>query len=401
MPALVYRKSPVRYLAGRGVSATPVGSRLASNLTPLRLVSKPEPKLPGADWLRLRPTLSGICGSDLGMLTGRSSPYLFPVVSTPFVPGHEVVALTMDDADGLPAGSRVVVDPLLGCVARGLVPCPACADGQHGRCDRVTVGGLSAGLQTGFCADTGGGWSRTMTAHRSQLHVVPDQLEDRAALLVEPLACAVHSVRRVPVPPGASVLVVGAGTVGLLTLLALRALTQAGPVYVVAKHKHQRERAEALGATEVFEPGRVARALRRATGGSLEKPDIGAEFLLGGVDVAYECSGGTSGLDTALRMTRAGGTVLMSGMPSGSVDLTPLWFRELRLVGSYASADGPGHGSGGRGDFTEALDLVGDARLDGWVDAVYPLSRWRDAVTHAGSAGRLGTVKVAFDPSRD
>jgi threonine dehydrogenase-like Zn-dependent dehydrogenase len=392
---LEYYRSPTRYLAGRTVTGSRMGSRaagaFAANMSPLRLVNRPDPTRPAEGWTRVRPMLSGVCGSDLGLLTGRNSPYLSAVISMPFTPGHEVVGQTLDDLDGLPKGSRVVLDPVLGCAARGVKPCPSCAAGEHSRCDHVTAGAVSAGLQTGFCAGTGGGWSRMLVAHGSQLHEVPDSLDTEQAVLVEPLACAIHSVRRVAVPRGASVVVVGAGTVGLLTVLALRECTEAGPIYVIAKHGHQRERARELGATEVLSADRAARALRRATGGFLAHPERGEEYLLGGVDVAFECTGG-SGLSTALRLTRAGGTVLLSGMPNGGVDLTPVWFRELNLVGAYAS--------GGR-DFPRALELAQQAPLKGYVDAVYPLSRWREAIGHANAAGRLGTVKVAFDPVRE
>jgi threonine dehydrogenase-like Zn-dependent dehydrogenase len=413
-PALEFYRSPARYLAVRGATGTRLGSRLAgplaSNVAPIRLVTRTTVSPPRPDWVRLRPLLSGICGSDLALLTGRSSSYLSPVVSLPFVPGHEVVAETLDDSPGLSAGSRVVVDPVLSCSTRALPACANCRSQRHSRCDHVTSGSLAPGLQTGFCADTDGGWSRAMTAHASQLHAVPDTLDDQRAVLIEPLACAIHSARRIDIPAGAAVLLVGAGTVGLLTLLALRTFTGAGPVYVVAKHGHQRERAQELGATEVFPPKRLARALRLATGGSLERPDFGTEYLLGGVDVAFECTGSVPGLDTAMRMVRAGGTVLLSGMPSGSVDLTPVWFRELHLVGSYASDGGggaqpaPGGAvptNGRASDFADAISAAGRAPLSGYVDAVYVLSRWREAVGHAVAAGRLGTVKVAFDPTRD
>lgn len=414
--ALEYHRSPTRFLAARGMAATKLGSRmsgvLAGNVAPLRLVNRPDPDPAGDGWVRLRTLLSGICGSDLGLLTGRSSPYLSPMISMPFVPGHEVLAETMDDLPDLPAGSRVVIDPVLGCAARGLPACRWCAAGQTSRCDQVTGGRVSAGLQTGFCAGTGGGWSQRLTAHRSQLHPVPGTLPDDRALLVEPLACAVHSVRRISIPVGASVLVVGAGTVGLLTLLALRAFTQAGPVYVIGKYPEQRARAKELDATDVFEPRRAVRAVRRATGGFLQSPEWGPEFLLGGADIAFECTGGTAGLDTALRLVRAGGTVVVSGMPSGPVDVTPLWYRELQLVGAYASgndtsndpdaanASDAGNGAGAT-DFTEAIELAAAAPLDGYVDATYPLGRWREAISHATSAGRLGGVKVAFDPTKE
>jgi threonine dehydrogenase-like Zn-dependent dehydrogenase len=395
--ALEYHRSPSRFIAARGLTATKVGGRMsgmiAGNLSPLRLINRQAPELPGEGWTRVTPRLSGICGSDLGLLTGRSSPYLSPMTSMPFVPGHEVVGETQDDLPGMPKGTRVVMDPVLSCAARGTPECRWCAAGQQSRCDHITTGRISAGLQTGSCADTGGGWSRQFVAHASQLHAVPDDLPDERAVLAEPLACAVHSVRRVNIAAGSTAVIIGAGTVGLLTLLALRELTDVGPVYVVAKHGHQQEKAKALGATAVIEPRKAVRALRRVTAARMHSPEIGGDFLLGGVDVAFECTGGSGGLDTSLRLIRAGGTVVVSGMPSGGVDLTPLWYRELELVGAYCSgADGA--------DFADAIRLAGTAPLDGYVGTTYPLARWREALNHAADAGRLGTVKVAFDPAR-
>jgi threonine dehydrogenase-like Zn-dependent dehydrogenase len=399
--ALEYRRCATRYFAARAVSATRTGARLAGalagNVAPLRLVEQADPAPPDESWTRVEPVLSGICGSDLGLLTGRSSPYLGPLTSMPFVMGHEVVGRTVDELPGLPRGSRVVIDPVLRCAARGLPPCPACLAGHTGRCDGITTGRLAAGLQTGFCADTGGGWSRRMLAHASQLHPIPESLPDEIAVLVEPLACAVHAARRVPINPGASVLVIGAGTVGLLTLLALRKLTAAGEVHVIAKHRHQADRARELGATQVIGTESTARALRRSTGALLVEPELGDGYLLGGMDMAFECTGGSAGLNTALRSLRAGGTVVTSGMPAGGVDLTPLWYRELQLVGAYASAIGE---EPDRGDFPAAIALATAAPLDGYVDTKYPLDHWRDAVDHAAAAGRLGTIKVVFAPGR-
>lgn len=410
--ALQYHRSPGRFLAARAVAATPFGHRLAGPLTssvaPLRLVDRPDPVARSeSGWVRVAPILSGICGSDLSLLTGRSSPYLGPLTSMPFVLGHEIVGNTLDDLADLPSGSRVVVDPVLGCAARGVDPCPSCTAGRPNRCDHVTTGHLAAGLQTGYCTDTGGGWSRRLLAHRSQLHPVPDSMPDEVAVLVEPLACAVHAVRRTLVPAGASVLVVGAGTVGLLTLLALRKLTAAGEIHIIAKHRHQADRARSLGASHVLEPDRATRSLRRSTGAMMLQPELGPAFLLGGADIAIECTGGSSGVDTALRSVRAGGTVVLSGMPSGPVDLTPLWYRELVLVGAYASnnptvasaEDSVPDAEDDRADFPQAIELAASGALDGYLDSIYPLHQWREALEHATTAGRSGTIKVAFAPA--
>jgi len=427
----LYRSMP-RYAAARVLSSRVprLAGTAATSAAPLRLVDKGDPALPGTGWVTVRPALSGICGSDLATVTGQSSFYFSPLVSMPFTPGHEVVgtlqsAVTLPDGSVHASGSRVVIDPVLGCAARGLDLCANCAAGLTSRCDRVTVGHVAPGLQTGYCKDTGGGWARAMVAHHSQLHPVPDDLSDERAVLVEPLATAVHTAGRARVTPGDRVLVIGSGAVGLFTLLALRAYTAAGHITVVAKHRRQVELARLFGADEVLSPSDALGGVRRATRALRAEPELGGPFLLGGVDIAVDCAGSASSLSTALRVTRAGGRVVLSGVPSGSVDLTPLWYRELELVGTYASSgrtgpaaaagaaggglqmeapgapagvgvDGPGRA---RSDFGRAFELAASAPLDGVVSAVYPLGRWREALDHALSAGRLGAVKVAFDPT--
>jgi threonine dehydrogenase-like Zn-dependent dehydrogenase len=290
-----------------------------------------------------------------------------------------------------------VLSPVLGCLARGLDPCAACSAGLTGRCDRVALGHVSPGLQTGYCRDTGGGWARILAAHRSQLHPVPDSLEDRVAVLVEPLSCAVHAALRANVSPDADVLLVGAGTIGVLTVLALRELTPAGRVTVVAKHGAQRDIARRLGASEVVGPGEAMNAIRRATGALKLKPERGSSFLLGGADVSIDCVGSRASLDLALRATRAGGRVVLSGIPVGGADLTPVWFRELEVTGAYTGGTERVNGEA-RSAFDLAIELAPVAPLDGLVGAVYPLRDWREAIDHALAAGRLGTLKVAFDP---
>lgn len=394
MLALEMYRSPAKFLAAKAV-----GGRIPGILTgpaaPLRLVTINEPKAERPGWARIRPILSGICGSDLGMVTGSTKLYFSAVVSLPFVPGHEIVGELLDDCEDLPKGSRVVMDSVLTCAARGVEPCENCVTGHTNRCDRITVGHVSPGLQTGFCRDTGGGWGNMLVAHRSQLYAVPETLTNERAVLVEPLAGAVHSALRANVQPGQSVLVSGAGAVGLFATLALRELTQAGRITVVAKHAKQRELARAFGASDVVAPDEVFRGVRRATGAFRLKHDFGSgEFLLGGVDVAVDAVGSKDSIDTVLRVTKAGGRVVLSGMPASGADLSPVWFRELEVTGTYASAR---EEPNGRPAFETALELAGRAPLDGVVGARYPLYRWREALDHAHSAGRLGTVKVAFD----
>jgi threonine dehydrogenase-like Zn-dependent dehydrogenase len=346
----------------------------------------------------VKPLLSGICGSDLATLGGKSSFYFSPLVSLPFVPGHEVVGEVLDDVDGLSAGDRVVLASVLACATRGLEPCANCRAGSFNRCDSVATGDLKAGLQTGYCTDTGGGWSRMMLAHRSQLHPIPSSMDDRVAVLIEPFACAIHATMRANVPDGGSVFVVGAGTVGILTLLAVKLLTRADHVIVAAKHTRQRAAARLAGADVVVVPDHAVKAVRRSEHAMKLTPERGMDFLLGGVDVAIESTGSKSALDLALRTTRAGGRVVLSGIPGPGADLTPVWFRELELAGSYTSGTET-VGDADRNTFDMAIELAsGLPMLADMVGATYPLDRWREAIDHALGAGRLGTFKVAFAP---
>jgi threonine dehydrogenase-like Zn-dependent dehydrogenase len=332
----------------------------------------------------VRPRLAGICGSDLATVEGRSSRWFEPIVSFPFVPGHEIVG-DLDD------GTRVVVEPVLACTARGVDPvCEACAEGAIDRCEQLAFGHLKPGLQTGFCADTGGGWSTALVAHESQLHRVPDAMSDEAAVMVEPAACAIHGAVMSGVT-GETAVVIGAGTLGLCTVAALRAHALPGRLIAAVKHPEQRRLARDLGADTVVEPDELRRAVRRATGSMAL--DTG---LTGGADLVVDCVGTELTIAEALAVVRPGGTVVLVGMPGRvNVDLTPLWQRQIMLAGAYAY--GTEVDVDGRRTFDLAFDLVREARLERLVSAVYPLERFREAIDHAAAAGRRGAVKIAFD----
>jgi threonine dehydrogenase-like Zn-dependent dehydrogenase len=173
------------------------------------------PSMPADGWLRFRPRLAGICGSDLATIDGTASRYFEPLVSFPFVPGHEVVGRLED-------GTRVVLEPVLGAEARGFPPpFPGAAPGDSDDYGHLVAPPLEPGIQVGYCASTGGGWSTQFVAHRTQLHPVPDTMSDETAVIVEPAAVGVHAALRADVGPGATVAVIGAGNMGLLAVAAL------------------------------------------------------------------------------------------------------------------------------------------------------------------------------------
>ena len=403
MKALVVERNLPRFAASRVASL--LGSGRGAGIGPLQLLDAEAPERPGDDWYPLRPLLSGICGSDLATLDGRASRYFDDMVSFPFVPGHEVVGVLDEggtDVAGRPLapGARAVIEPVLGCATRHIHPlCPRCGSGHTGLCGNLAFGALEPGLQTGFCTDTGGGWSTApLMAHTSQLHAVPEALSDQDAVMIEPTACAVHAALSAHVADGDLVAVVGAGTLGLATVAALHSIVRpAVPCTLVvgAKHARQRELAASLGADLVVPPDQLARAVRRRAG-SL----VLAGRLTEGADIVFDCVGSAASLTEALAMVRPRGKVVLVGMPGKvTLDLAPLWHRELTLVGAYAYGNetAPTPGAPDRRSFELAIDLVGTAALGRLVSARYPLERYEEALAHAGAAGRRGAVKVAFD----
>ncbi len=399
MKALLVERLVHRFAAAR-VAALVAGSGSGIGIGPLRLCEMDPPRLPGPRWHHVTPLLSGICGSDLSTLDGESSRFFEHIVTFPFVPGHEIVGVVTDGPD---TGRRVVIEPVLSCVVRGIdPPCPSCAAGRTGACERIAFGYLRPGLQTGYCADTGGGWSDQLVAHEAQLHLVPDPLSNEAAVMVEPAACAIHAALAGQIVPGERVVVLGSGTLGLLTLAALRRHTLPSALLSVAKYRVQSRFAEDLGADVVVAPSELGRAVRRMTGTLALASGAGAiERLAGGADVVFDCVGSAGSITEALEVVRPGGRIVLVGMPGTvRVDLAPLWQREIALMGAYAygTEQLP---AGPRSTFALAFELVQEVHLERLVSAHYPLERYEEAVHHAANAGRRGSVKVVFDLRRE
>ena len=375
MRALVFERKVAKFAAAR-VAGVLAGPGRGSRVGPLRLADIDEPEPPAPGWVRVRPRLAGICGSDLATIDATSSRYFEPIVSFPFVPGHEIVG-ELDD------GSRVVIMSTLTCSARGVEPvCDQCGLGRTNLCERTAFGHVEPGLQTGFCETTGGGWGVSLVAHESQLVPIPDDLSDEQAVMVEPAACAIHSARLVT---DSNVAVIGSGTLGLLTIAALRqAGSVTGPLIATAKHPDQHRWARQLGADIVVEPAALERVIR-----STFQAFRAGDQLTCGVDSVVDCVGSDVSLRQALQVVAPGGQIVMVGMPGvTTIDLTPLWHREVALKGSYAYT---------RADFDDAVQLVRDLDLGRLVSATYPIDRYTDAIEHAAEAGRRGAVKIAFD----
>lgn len=388
MKALVYERNVARFAATRLMG---VVSRPKVAISPLRLIDIEPPKLPGSDWIRFFPRLSGICGSDLATITSNSSRYLEDFVSFPFVMGHEVVG-EYQATDG--SMKRAVLIPSLTCEVRGIEPrCRFCEAGQPQRCQLLHLGSISRGLQTGFCEETSGGWSQELVAHSAQLFDIPDTLSDEDAVLLEPFACAVHAAMSIGNDLNTQVAVIGSGTLGLLTIAALRAIHPNAEIIATAKYPHQRELAMEFGATAVSagsELYRQARAIRSAQMLAPDKPTDG-------FGIVFDAVGSSSTIEQALKVAAPGADVILVGMPKEQkVDLTPLWMKEISIKGSYAygieNLDGERVST-----FDLAARFSESIGLSKLLSATYRLDDYEMAIEHALNAGKRGSIKIAFD----
>ncbi|MEZ5258309.1 MAG: zinc-binding dehydrogenase [Ilumatobacteraceae bacterium] len=366
MKALQIDRKLSRFAAARLTSALNPGG--GATFGPLELADIQPPTLPGPGWQVIKPRLAGICGSDLSTIDGAASRYFEPIVSFPFVPGHEVVADATDD-HGNPNGTRYVLEPVLGCVARAIDPvCPSCARGDLGNCERIAFGCLEPGLQSGFCCDTGGGWSTSMVAHESQLHVVPESLSDEDAVLVEPTACAIHGALRAEPVDGQLIAVIGAGTLGLLTIAALKHFAPNAKLVVAARYPQQIRLAKLFGADVVCSSAEQPRVIRSLTGSMAY-----GNQLTGGCDTVIDCVGNDASIAQGLAMVKPRGRVVLVGMPSKvKLELTTLWHRETQLVGAYAYGTETLPDGSRRRTFDLAFELAASARLGRLLTQTYP-----------------------------
>ena len=387
MDALLFPRKEVRYVAAMAASRIKPGA--GASVGPLKFTQLDPPDLPGPGWEHVTTRLAGICGSDLSTIDGRASRYFEALASFPFIPGHEVVAERAD-------GSRVVLEPVLGPETRGEVPAwPGAAQADGNDYGHLTAGVLEPGLQTGSCASTGGGWSEIFAAHESQLHVVTEELSDESAVMIEPTAAGIHAVLRGNVPDGGTVAVIGAGTMGLTAIAALRRYTKVDAIVVAARYPHQHQAARLLGADLTVVPDELGRAIRRAAGTRVVGSTLGS-----GVDVTIDAVGSSSSLTDAIGFTRPRGRIVLLGMPNQvDMNLTALWHRETELVGAYCY--GTEHGHGDKHTFELAAEMVGDLNLGQLVSELYPLADYQTAIEHAAQAGPRGLIKVAFDLRAD
>ncbi|HEY3832254.1 MAG TPA: zinc-binding dehydrogenase [Acidimicrobiia bacterium] len=387
---------------------------MADPAFPASLVEIPEPELPGSAWARVAVAVGGICGSDLHLFAHNTgpSPTLMGMAGVfPFLLGHEIAGRVIEAGADCPfaVGTRVAVDPCIPCAARGIDPlCANCARGWTSSCLNLDSRIVSGGRSLGFTRDLGGGWAEQALAHTSMLHALPEAVGDRGASLHEPVSIACHGILRAPPVDGDPVLVVGAGIIGLAALAAIKGLFPSCPVTVLARHQHQADAAAACGADHVVR-SRDASAhfedFAEITGARIvgRKQDL---MLMGGFPYVVEAVGAPQSVTESLRAAAHHGTVLLLGAAGVSeVDLTPIWYKEIALVGAIDhtvdAGAAPGLAGGpGRHSVDRALDILAAGLLPDTavVTHEFALDDYREAVETAIDRKNAHAIKVIFRP---
>lgn len=337
----------------------------AAGRTSIRSVPLPEP---GAGMVRLRVRRAGICGSDLHYFEHGCCGAFVP--TRPFVLGHEFtaeIAALGDGVDGLTVGDRVTANP-----ARACGVCDHCKGGRGNLCRRTIMLGSAS-----TTPPTDGAFAEFVVVRADQCHPLPSGMDDGAGAMLEPLAVALHAVKRAGTVSGRRVLVTGGGPIGVLVALTAKAFG-AVPVALSDVVEGRRATARTLGVEATLDPisPRLADEVRELAGE--------------GFDVVFEASGAKAALRQAFDLVRPGGTIVQIGT-LGTEDVplpaNQLMVREISLVGSMRYGN----------VFGEAIRLVEAGRIDvrGLISSVRPLADVADALRLA--SGKSAVLKVQLE----
>lgn len=309
-------------------------------------------------WARVHVEYAGICGTDLAIFAGKH-----PRAATPLILGHEIVGTVVQDVPNGPLiGSRVTIDPLISCHE-----CRACRDGAPHVCRELKFFGI----------DAPGGLADYIDVPANRLIQVPLDVPAKRAAWAEPLAVAVHAVVRADMASRASVLIFGAGPIGLLVALVARH-SGAGRVTLVEPNPIRQDVAAKLG-FETAPPGTDSVAWFRSTNDGE------------GADVVFDTAGHPSVAAILPSAVRETGTVVMVAVYKETplFDLRAVCFGEHTVVGARVYT---------RKDFQRAVNLLaGDPLgLDSIPTTVIPLRSVRQAFALATSAN--APMKVFLQP---
>ena len=404
MKAVVYITNPLKYLVMRFLAKRYPGI-IHGPLCMASLKEVAEPKLVNDEWVKIKVTMSGICGSDIGGLNGQESLYLEPYVSKKFILGHENVGIITEVGEkvkSLKIGDRVTVIPFLSCAQRNIKnECEYCRQGDYALCENVNDGNLPAGLSIGWNSRTSGGWSECFISHYSNVVKLPPKISDEAGIMIDSFSCALHAVMQNLPKENDVVLVYGCGTMGLNTIASLRALGLKNKIIAIYSRNFQKKMALKLGANIMVNLREdLFKRITELTKAKIYYPQIGKPVLEGGVDMVYECVANTDTINNSLRFLKAKGRLIMIATAGvlKTIDVAPVWFRELKIIGSCEQGHDTYNGSR-KLTYEIVIGMLKEKKVDlkQFVTHRYPLADFKNALKTAVNKNGEA-IKVALCP---
>jgi threonine dehydrogenase-like Zn-dependent dehydrogenase len=394
---LVFRNDLARQ-AATFVTARVTDAAYVSALAPVRIEEVADPVPPAEDWTVCDTVVTGICGSDAKQifLNGARDNPLTSLISFPHILGHEAVGRRRD------TGGLAVLNPWLYCGPRGIdPPCDACAAGKYMHCRNFTRGILPPGIHLGNCAGAAGTHADRFAAAKASLFDIPGWMSLDAAVLADPVSVSLHSILKYPPRPGRPAVVYGCGTLGLAAVGLLRHRWPDVDVWAISRPGRSAELAADLGAAEVLigPPDHLVRRVSELLDVEPQIPWSGRPWLLDGAGVVYDTVGSPETVETSLRLLDTEGGLVISGVEKPKrFEWTPLYFKEITIVGSNAFG-------------VEDLDGVRKHAFEHYFDMCaagldltpiithrFALDDWAEAIRTIANRDKTGAVKVLLEP---
>lgn len=325
----------------------------------IEVVEEPMPVVPNG-YVLVKVAYAGVCGSDMHAFTGEH-----PFVKPPIVLGHECAGVVANDANSRFAkGEKVVLEPNVVCGE-----CHSCRTGRYNICSKLEVIG---------CVGVDGGYAEYMAVPESRMARVPLKWDLKRAVMVEPAAVCVHAVKQGQVRHGDKVVVIGAGTIGLLA--AQSALAAGASEVIISDPIDSRlGLAKQLGITHAVNPAKAS--LR----------DCVWDKFPAGADVIFDGVASANTINQCIETARKGTKIILLGVPAGTVNVNLAFVqdRELELVGTLMYT---------REDYNRAIEWIdsGVLKVDELITDVMPLTRAKEALEKAIS--KTGnSIKILLD----
>ncbi len=369
-------------------------------LSAARVGSLDDLPLPGPRWVRVRNLACGICATDLSLLYVKADPSVAPAALpglSRFHLGHEAVSVVTEVGAAVTRfrlGDRVIMDKHFygaNCLNLELDElCEMCAQGETTFCLKKSDYPYS-----GY----GGGFGDGYVTHETGIHPCPAELTLDQALLVEPFGIGTHAVLRHPPARGAKVLIIGAGTISLSVLMAVKTAQPDCEVTVLSRYDFQSQMADKLGAKNILTSKDGYQGMARASGGKFFSAPLNKGIIVGGFDIIYDCVGNSKTLNDCMRWIKAKGKVVLVGshlMPMTKLDLVPIWYHQVELVGVVAHGQ-EHHRGEDRHTYDWVLEFIksGSYQTEGFITHRFPYGDYKQAIALAnGHKGKPKAVKV-------